>query len=188
MRRFAVIGQRATSSPTFLMRDVPGTSGRLDVLIRCLRAGLLVSHGLRRDTVLYLVLLGDMATTLRFTGSDAKYIRPDEHQLAILVKKLLAWPCDSSSFVEMREGIALARGGIEVVLADAGPCARYVLDERGADVRSAELQPDALFFVGDDRGFPEGFAIDGAVPISVGPVSVQAEDAVVLIHNELDRR
>ena len=105
MRRFAVIGQRATSSPTFLMRDIPGTSGRLDVLIRCIRAALLVSHGLRRDTVVYLVLLGDMPTTLRFEGSSAKYIRPDEHQLASLVRKLLAWPADTARFVEMRDGI-----------------------------------------------------------------------------------
>lgn len=187
MRRFAVIGQRATSSPTFLMRDIPGTSGRLDVLIRCLRAALLVSHGLRRDTVIYLVLLGDLPTTLRFDGSVAKYIRPDEHQLAILVRKLLAWPCDTARFVELREGIAIARGGLEVVLSDAGACPRYVLDERGADVRTAAVEPDALFLLGDDRGFPEGFSLEAA-RLSVGPTSVQAEDAITLIHNELDRR
>ena len=57
-RRFVVIGQSATASPDFSLVDIAGTSGRLDVLLRCLRAALLVSHGLRRDTVVYLVLLG----------------------------------------------------------------------------------------------------------------------------------
>ena len=59
MRRFVIVGQQATSSPHFSLLDLPSTSGRLDVLLRCLRAALLVSHGLRRDAVAYLVLLGD---------------------------------------------------------------------------------------------------------------------------------
>ena len=66
-----VIGTRATASPDFLLIDLPGTSGRLDVLLRCVRAALLVSHGLRRDTVVYLVLLGGPAAprSLRIDGA-----------------------------------------------------------------------------------------------------------------------
>ena len=41
-RRFVVIGQQASASPDFSLLDLPGTSGRLDVLLRCLRAALLV--------------------------------------------------------------------------------------------------------------------------------------------------
>src|SRR5260370_886010 len=58
VRRFVVIGQQASASNDFSLDDLPGSSGRLDVLLRCVRAALLVSHGLRRDVVVYLVLLG----------------------------------------------------------------------------------------------------------------------------------
>src|SRR4051812_13724602 len=92
--RFVVVGHRAASTPDFLLNDIPGTSGRLDVLLRCLRARLLVSHGLRRDTEVYLVLLGGAAAprTLRFTGRAARYLRPDERSLATTVRKALATP------------------------------------------------------------------------------------------------
>ena len=139
MRRLAIVGQRALSSPHFLFNDIPGTSGRLDVLLRCLRASLLVSHGIRRDTIVYLVLLGDRPTTLRFDGRIAKYLRPDEHQLAKLVQKLLAFPNETSKFVELRDGIAIARGGLELVMAEAPDVPRYLLDEQGTDVRSMKL-------------------------------------------------
>ena len=58
MRCFVVIGQKATASADFSLSDIPGTSCRLDVLLRCIRAALLLSHELRRDTVVYLVLQG----------------------------------------------------------------------------------------------------------------------------------
>src|SRR3954470_1143092 len=94
MRRFVVIGQRATASPNFSLLDLPSTSGRLDVLLRCLRAALLVSHGVRRDTVVYLVLLGGPGAprTLRVDGATAKFLRPDERSLAVLAQKALAAP------------------------------------------------------------------------------------------------
>ena len=91
-RRFVIVGQKATASPEFSLTDIPGTSGRLDVLLRCLRAALLVSHGLRRDTVVYLVLLGGPLAprVLRVDGRHVRFIRPDERMLAITVQKALA--------------------------------------------------------------------------------------------------
>ena len=192
MRRFAIIGQRATASPDFSLIDIPGTGGRIDVLLRCLRAALMVSHGLRYDTLVYLVLLGGPRAprTIRVDGAVAKYLRPDEHQLAILIQKILSIETEGGGFVEKREGIAVADGGLEVVLAECGDLPRYVLAEDGVDVRSVPLEKNALFIFGDDRGFDAAHTevLAGVARLSVGPVSVQADDAVVLLHNELDRR
>src|SRR5205085_3862415 len=134
----------------FSLIDIPGTGGRIDVLLRCMRAGLMVSHGLRYDTLLYLVLLGGPRAprTLRIDGAVAKYLRPDEHQLAVLVKKLLSIEVEGPGFVEKREGIAIANGGLEVVLEESGDVPRYVLAEDGADVRSIPLEKNALFIAG----------------------------------------
>jgi tRNA (pseudouridine54-N1)-methyltransferase len=195
MRRFVVIGQKATASGDFSLEDLPGSSGRLDVLLRCLRAALLVSHGVRKDTVVYLVLLGGpMAPrALRVDGSQASFVRPDERSLARTVKKLLALPRGEAGFAPLSHGFALAEGGLETVLADLGSFRAYLLDERAPDVRTVTLDPERpVFFVGDHIGLGAEararLGLLGAVPVSVGPVSLHADDAVAVVSNELDRR
>ncbi len=195
IRRFVVVCGSATASPDFSLEDTPSTSGRLDVALRCLRAALLVSHGVREDTVVYLVLLGGphAPRTLRFDGATAKFLRPDERSLATLVKKSLALATDVPAFTTVKPGVALASGGLDAVLADLGASpSLYVLDESAPDVRDAKLDDGAVFFVGDHRGFDDAtrarLAALGAAPLSIGPVSVHAEDALTVLVNELDRQ
>lgn len=201
MRRFVVLGQRARASPDFSLEDLPSTSGRADVLLRCLRAALLYSHGLRRDTRVYLVLLGGPSAprTVRVEGSEVRFLRPDERALATLLRKTLAAfealsePPEALRFVTVRPGLSVARGGLDAVLAEPGARACYVLEPGGEDLRAAPLAlGEALFFLGDHHGFTaEDRALlraEGARALSVGPVAVHAEDALALLVNELDRR
>jgi tRNA (pseudouridine54-N1)-methyltransferase len=200
-RRFVVIGQSATASPDFSLVDIAGTSGRLDVLLRCLRAALLVSHGLRRDTLAYLVLLGgELAPrVLRVDGRDVRFVRPDERMLAILVQKALTRTAESDAapgvFVEVRAGLSVARGGLDAVLADFDPevTTSYVLEEDARDMRDGPLESrDVAVFVGDHKGFDDAtrarLAALGAIAIGVGPISLHADDAITVVNNELDRR
>ena len=195
MRRFVVIGRTATASSEFSLDDLPGSSGRLDVLIRCVRAALLVSHGVRRDTVIYLVLEGGPRAprTVRIDGATVEYLRQDERSLAGALKSMLAYTGDKDAFDAGTRGVSIARGGLDVVVKDMGAFTPYVLDEGGADVRAAELDAaeNAVFFVGDHTGFaPETRArIDalGSKSISLGPISLHADDAIAIIGNELDR-
>ena len=194
MRRFVVVGQRARAAPDFLLADIPSTSGRLDVLLRCLRAALLVSHGVRRDAVVYLCLLGDpeRVRTLRFDGPAAKYMRPDERSLATVVKKALAIPCDAA-FTEVRNGISIAAAGVECVYGELEGSALYLLEEGAPDLREAALEASgSTFVIGDHLGMAPALRSElvqrGARPVSVGPVSLHAEDVISLVSNELDRR
>jgi tRNA (pseudouridine54-N1)-methyltransferase len=196
--RFVVIGQRADASGEFLPDDLPGTSGRLDVLLRCVRAALLWSHGIRDDVTMYLVLCGGPRAprALRITGSGARFVRPDERSLATLARKTLASRADESAegFVEVRPGIAIARDGLESVLAEVGVVPGFVLEEGGPDVRDCDdaALGDAAFFLGDHLGFEEPtrarLGARGARPVSVGPRSLHAEDVITIVLNELDRR
>ena len=200
MPRLAVVGRLATASGDFLPDDVPGTSGRLDVLLRCIRAGFLWSHGMRNDVVLYLVLGGGPLAprTLRIDGATARFLRPDERSLATLVRKALATRADEeegAAFAEARPGISIARAGVEGVLGDLAEGAPlFVLDEAGDDVRAAPglEAPEAAFFIGDHLGFDDAtralLASRGARPIRLGPRSLHAEDAVAVLLNEIDRR
>lgn len=96
VRHFAIVGQKACASEDFLLDDFPGTSGRLDVLVRCLRAALLSSHGIRRDVVVYLVLRGGPLAPriVKVDGATVTFLRPDERSLAVTMKKVLATRAD----------------------------------------------------------------------------------------------
>jgi tRNA (pseudouridine54-N1)-methyltransferase len=198
MRRFVVIGRDAVASEDFLLDDLAGSSGRLDVGLRCIRAALLVSHGLRRDAVVYLVLGGGPLAprALRVRGAEARFLRPDERSLAVLAKKVLASRVDDQGegFVDARPGIALAHGGLRPVLADLGSATPYVLEPHAPDIRDAAdfRHTDAAFFLGDPGGFDETtraqLTATGARPLSVGPVGIHAEDAIAIVSNEIDRR
>jgi tRNA (pseudouridine54-N1)-methyltransferase len=194
MRRFVLLGQTATALPDFSLDDVPGTSGRLDVLLRGMGAALLVSHGLRRDTTVYLVCGGGGGPrTVRIDGRSASYVRPDERPMAGRIRAMLATPAIGDGFLAGRQGMAVADGGLNVVLADLGAGATYVLDEAGADIREEALDLESpVFFVGDHMGFDKAtlarLRAMGARPLRVGPVSVHADDAVTIVQNELDRR
>jgi tRNA (pseudouridine54-N1)-methyltransferase len=198
MRRFVVIGRNALAAGDFLLDDLPGTSGRLDIGLRCVRAGLLVSHGVRRDAIVYLVLCaGPRAPrVLRFSGADARFLRPDERSLALLAKKVLAMRADEDSdrFVELRDGIAVASGGVERVIADLGPASPYVLERDATDIRETTglERTDCAFFVGDHLGFDDAtracLSAIHARPVGVGPSSLHAEDVIAVVWNEIDRR
>jgi tRNA (pseudouridine54-N1)-methyltransferase len=194
--RFVVMGSRARASADFSLEDLPGSSGRLDVLIRCVRAALLVSHGVRRDAVAYLILGGGPRAprVLRLDGAEAKFLRPDERSLATLARKVLASESDAPGFAEVRPGVALAPGGLEVVLDDLGAATIYLLDRAGQDLRDTTgiEDPRAVFVLGDDSGLDaesrSSLTRRGARTLGVGPVDLHAEDVVAIVANEVDRR
>ena len=200
MRRFVIVGQTAKASPDFLLVDIPSTSGRLDVLLRSLRAALLYSHGVRKDSIVYLLLLGlpERVCTARIEGSASRYLRPDERSLATTLKKLLTHASTSAAFVdkafvEVRAGMAVAEGGMEVVLPELAGSTLYLLEPGAPDIRGLALTgQDQTFVLGDHLGLQEGVRAQllaaGAVPVSVGPRPLHTEDVIALVHNELDRR
>jgi tRNA (pseudouridine54-N1)-methyltransferase len=198
MRRFIVVGQTATASDDFLLDDLASSGGRIDVLLRCLRAAALVSHGIRHDVVAYLVLGGGPRAprALRLRGVDAKFVRPDERSLAGVVRKALARSIDAGvdGFVELKHGMAVASRGLDDVIADIGAATPYILEEGAPDLRDeARLGiGDAAFFLGDHLGFDAKtrarLAGIDARPVGVGPVSLHTEDVIAIVSNEIDRR
>ncbi len=196
LRRFVLIGQTASATGDFSTEDLPSTSGRLDVLLRSLRAALLVSHGLRRNVLVYLVLRGGTTAPrlLRVDGRSAKFLRPDERSLAMLVKKTLqAVPSPSPTFSEVRPGLELCAGDLPEILAEAGTTPCYVLQEGASDLRDQKIVDDdactssAIISASTWCRWPL-LERHGCRRVSVGPVSLHSDDVVALVSNELDRR
>ncbi|MDP9000135.1 MAG: tRNA (pseudouridine(54)-N(1))-methyltransferase TrmY, partial [Myxococcota bacterium] len=119
-----------------------------------------------------------------------------ERSLAMLAKKALASHADTRirEFVQVRPGISLFSGGLGDVIEDLGRSTPYVLVEDAVDIREvADLDHnDATFFLGDHLGLDDAtrlqLAAIGGSPISVGPMSLHAEDVIAIVSNELDRR
>lgn len=195
VRRFVIVGHKATTSPDFSLKDIPGTSGRLDVLLRAVRSTLLVSHGLRQDTELFLVLLGgpNAPLTLKFRGEQLRNLNPDERSTATLVQKALSTPPTGPVWQPTTPGLEVAAIDLPELLDQVSGDHLFVLDENGEDVRGSAIETrDVTFLVGDHTGFTrDELALAekmGARRVSVGPVSLHADDAIAVVQNELDRR
>ena len=194
MRTFIVVGHKATTTPNFSLEDIPGTSGRLDILCRCINAAYVLSHGIRHDVRILLVLCGgEPNKTICLRGVDLRHLNPDERTTAALLKKALtivagpAWSMSTS-------GIFVRTGGLDNVLSDlkAKGIKPVYLREDGMDVHKANcnLSGDAVFILGDHMGMtPEEetqILQAGAEVVSIGPASLHADHCIVLVNWMLD--
>ncbi len=191
MRAFIVLGHKVPLTPNFSLNDLPGSAGRLDILCRCVTAAFCLSHGIRRDVTVYLVLQNQIV--LRLEGRRLKHLNPDERSTAALIQKALkACTERTGTEIESTPGIFVASGGLPHVLqrvADEGLTV-YWLHERGSPIRHVQLSTDAAFVLSDHLEFlPEEEAILADFPkLSLGPLSLHADHCIVLAHNELDVR
>lgn len=187
MRRFAVIGHLARTDGGFTLEDMPGGAGRMDILCRCVQSALFLSHTMRRDTEVYLILQGPPSPprTILFSGERVRYLSPDERSAGSLIRKSLSLP-PSDHFTESTPGVYIRSSGLEGLLRDQE---FVVADERGKDIRGADILPRA-YLLSDHLDFtPEERTILDPLPrYAVGPLSLHADHAITLIHNELDRR
>jgi len=196
MRTFIVVGHKATTSPNFSLEDIPGTSGRLDILCRAVTASFVLSHGIRKDVCVYLILLGGQEPkTIRLTGETLRHLNPDERTTAALLKKALAVTA-TGQWTMSTSGIFVRAGGLPEILADLKNArARLIyLREDGVDVRSPGekcLPEDAAFILGDHLGMTEEeerlIEQAEAKTLSLGPPSLHADHCIVLLNWLLDR-
>ncbi|HUR68489.1 MAG TPA: tRNA (pseudouridine(54)-N(1))-methyltransferase TrmY [Candidatus Thermoplasmatota archaeon] len=189
MRRFLVLGHTAASAPGFSHKDLSGTGGRIDILARCLPAAFLVSHGLRPEVELTCLHLGPPAApkAVRVRSAELRHLNPDERTSALLLEKALGAATTGPVWQAATPGVQVAKLGLAELL--DGPV--VVLAEDGVDIASARLPEDALFVLGDHLGFTaeeEALLASKAVArVSLGPVSLQADQCLVVLHNHVDR-
>jgi tRNA (pseudouridine54-N1)-methyltransferase len=193
MRTFIIVGHKATTSPDFSLEDIPGTSGRLDILCRCINASFVLSHGIRKDVNVYLVLLGgEVPKTIWLKGDALKHLNPDERTTAALLKKALALEA-MAEWTRSTPGIFVRTGGLAELLPDMKEKKLVYLREDGKDIRSTDrstLEGDLAFILGDHTGMtPEEESLienAGAVTISVGQISLHADHCIVIVNWLLD--
>ncbi|OGS43655.1 MAG: tRNA (pseudouridine(54)-N(1))-methyltransferase TrmY [Euryarchaeota archaeon RBG_13_57_23] len=193
MRRFIVIGHRAITSADFKLDDLCGSTGRLDILLRCVNSAFFLSHGIRRDVEITLMLLGEPnpPKTIRINGSEVKYLNPDERSTAALIRNALLQKGEGER--KCSPGIFVSERSYEEVLSNISKESKvYYLKEEGEDIRKVPLGQDVTFVLGDDQDLT---AVEEEIlmryepkKLSLGPMSYHADHCVTVVNNELDRR
>jgi tRNA (pseudouridine54-N1)-methyltransferase len=193
-RGFLVIGNTASTEP-FSLNDIPG-AGRLDILCRCVAQALFISHGIRRNTEIYLLLLGppDPPKAVKVRGDEVKRMSPDERNIAGHLRKALSLKI-SEKWKKVHSGVYIARKNLSELLEELSENYKiYYLREDGVDLRKIAkdvLKSEKLLFIlGDHLGLHKEaeevvFRYSKEI-VKLSPISLQAEQCIVIVHYLLD--
>jgi tRNA (pseudouridine54-N1)-methyltransferase len=192
MRRFIVIGHRVATSGDFNLNDLCGSAGRLDILLRCINSSFFLSHAIRRDVELFLILKGEPhpPRTIRVNGREIKYLNPDERSTAALIRNALLKKLDGE--VRSTPGIYISKRNFEDVIEEVAKTQLIYLKEDGENIKDVKIKDNATFVLSDDRNLNEEeesiLEKYNAHKVSLGPLDLHTDHCIILVHNEMDRR
>ena len=183
-KNFVIIGHRAHTAADWKLDDLCGGAGRLDVLVRCVTASLWKSHGIRRDTDVWLILNGppNPPVTVHLSGKNIQYLNPDERSTAALIRNGLIKFKKEKEPMETSPGITMERIGLRDVLKKLPK--PVLLSENGKD----EIGEAKTFILGDDKNpTDEEMNILNDLPsIKLGKDSLLSSSCITLMHHLLD--
>ena len=197
MRRFAVVGHRAMSKGKLPLNDLTGAGGRMDVLVRALMAGLLTSHGLRRNAVVVLHLMGGPGPPrrIKFDGSELKGLHADERSIAGTIGKVIATPLPPiGHWQPITAGITHSGGDLRLTLREWNDAPTVVLDADAPRLwsesavlpsSSAPNEAPMNFILSDDQPLGDFEGVD-VLQRSLGTQWLQGHMAVAIVHFLLD--
>jgi tRNA (pseudouridine54-N1)-methyltransferase len=189
MRQFVVLGHDAPTTPDFSLDDLAGDAGRLDVLCRCVNAAVFLSHGIRDDVEVYLVLRDEV--TVRVDSRDLQYMNPDERNIAGLLKQGIDAKDRAIGHreAESTPGIHVSTRGLEPVLESLDGTV-VTLHENGAPLADVEPPEQPVFVLSDHRDFTDAeadlLAGHSDQRVRVGPETLHADHTITVVHNYLD--
>jgi len=191
MRQFIVLGHDAPTTPDFSLDDLAGGAGRLDVLCRCVNSAFFLSHAIREDVRVHLVLQDEL--TVRFQGSELRHLNPDERSTAALIRGALEQKGDAIGHmaVESSPGVHLSKKDFDAVLEEVARESTVVqLHENGDPVVDVEPPENPAFVLSDHHDFREGeadlLAEVADERVRLGPERLHADHAITVAHNYLD--
>ncbi|MCW1296172.1 MAG: tRNA (pseudouridine(54)-N(1))-methyltransferase TrmY [Candidatus Parvarchaeota archaeon] len=183
MREFILLSRKGYTTPDF--KDLR-SAGRLDIVCACINSSIFLSHKIRKNVILNVILNGPSNPPLCICVNSAKVyeIRSDEKSIGEILRNVIAG--------RVHAGFEKSKKSFQELLREKEGRAIYILDEKGIDIRRMEIERDPIFILGDQIGLPkkeEKFAMRSAISkVSVGPLRYFASHCITIINNELDRR
>jgi len=195
-RVFILKASTARTDNKFTIKDLPGSSGRIDLACRCILAALLTSRSHRTDTIFYAVLDGPPKPplTIEIDGEKIEQLPRNELQLGLLLRQIL----NPSASSPIPPGFRMVEKGFrDIVEEQADSSEIYFLHRSGRHIddtlRSFEkLEKLRLAFIlGDHIGLSQGdieyLTSRGIKPLSLGPKEYLGSHCIFLVHERLDR-
>ena len=187
MRQFVVLANELSAAAEISLDDLPG-SGRLDLLCRCVTSALLLSHDVREDTRIDLVVDGYV---VRFDGASIERLNPDERSTAALIRDALGARSEAigAMAAPVSPGVSIRRGGFGSVV-ERVDGTLVELHAEGTPAAGTEPPRDPVFVLADHRGFTDEeaalLAERAERRVSLGPHALHADQAITVAHNYLD--
>ena len=160
-------------------------AGRLDIVYECIEASLFVSHGIRRNVILHILLNGppNPPLHLKIDGGLLTDVRTDQDTWTTILKKVLSG--------HHHPGISIVKNGFEPLIKQKAKSSHiYILEEGGKDISETKIAGDPVFVLGDHVGLPrkvEGFALRYGVKFSLGKQRYLAGSCITILNYLLDR-
>ena len=182
-----MLAHKVPTSGDFSLNDLPGTGGRIDVLCRAVGAALFVSHGVRKDTEITLVVQDSVQ--VRLAGDRVKRLNPDERSTAAILQ--LGLRGAAAEEVETTPGVVACQSSLTQVLdrlyqLEAHP---LVLHEGGEPIENVSLPRDPAFILSDHEDFSDAdeAALADVRRVSLGPDPLHTSQCITIVHYLLDR-
>jgi tRNA (pseudouridine54-N1)-methyltransferase len=198
-RTFVLKASEAHTSDDFKLKDLPSSSGRLDVVCRCSIAALLDDLQIRKDSIFIGVLEGkpNAPLCLRLDGRELRMMPFSEIGMADMLRRILGGHYEHGReyAIPYWQGVSIERKSFaELLCSVLASNALHYLCEEGEDIRTADvdMKRDNVFVLGDQQGLTvqdeEILEKLGAKRISLGSLSYLSSQVITLVHDELDRR
>ncbi|MDP4039445.1 MAG: tRNA (pseudouridine(54)-N(1))-methyltransferase TrmY [Candidatus Pacearchaeota archaeon] len=197
MREFVYYSRTAPTKGNQVKEDL--RAGRLDIAIHTVISALFLSHSIRKDTKLHLIFAGPpdpvkhleiFPETLGVTGVDKIYL--NKKDVSTVLKKML-YKYREGEKHEVFPGFFIEKKSLLKVLEELQKHGKdlYLLDQKGEDIRTAEISENPVFILGDHIGLPakELKRLKKICnSINIGKKTYFASHTVAIVNNELDRR
>ena len=191
MRHFVYFSRHGRTSGNF-QSDELMKAGRMDIAIHVIIAGFFLSHDLRKDVKIHLILYGMPDPPKHIEMQIKPQLEISKKDVANLIKKIL-YKYKKGKKSEVFPGCFVEKKSFLKVIEELQSQEReiFILDKGGEDIRETKIPEDCVFVLGDHEGLPkkEMKSLKKiAKKISIGPKIYFASHVVAVINNELDRR
>jgi len=188
-RHFYVKSHGITDWRHINLKDLPGSSGRLDIIARCINAAFWLSGEIRRDVIFHTILHGEPSPPvyIRLEGEKLRKVSPDERSIAIFLKKALE---RMDEMEETSPGIFASHKSFEELVKENEDKEFYLLDEEGMPIDKIKFK-NPFFFLGDNKDLTtkeKKFLIkEGAKLVSLGKKSYLSSHCIAILNWWMDR-
>lgn len=195
MRTF-IIKSRQGSTRWDRIRSQVGERGHFEVVAHSVMNAFFYSNGFREDVEVYIVLDSseDFPRTIKLSSSEGLSLEGFHEEAVIsLVEKTLkdANGLKKDETRQIAPGVQINGFGFEKLIQNLIETHTiYLLDPKGENIRSAELDDHSVFVLSDHLAMPKNLVKSlkrkGVKTISLGKRMLFASQCVVLINYEID--